>query len=469
MLIGGKLVQGESSFSVINPSSGSAFAKAPACSKAQLEDSVRAAKEAQPKWAALAKQEFSAIMKSAAQKLSQKVDAIAELLVKEQGKPLAAAKEEALIVCGLFMLQSKAESEYERVLADTPKERVIERRVPLGVVAVIAPWNYPLILAFGRVAECLGTRNTVVLKPSPYTPLSALLVAEIISDVFPPGVLNVVCGGDDVGEWLVEHEDVAKVCFTGSVKSGKAVQAASSSTLKRTTLELGGNDAAVVLEDADPQKAAEGVFAKAMRNSGQVCIAVKRAYVHASQYEAFVNHLTMMAKGAHVGDGFEKGVHFGPINNKMQLERVKELVEDAKAQGAKVHAGGEPLKRDGFFYPPTILTGISEGVRIVDEEQFGPVLPVMPFTDIKDAVQRVNDTTFGLGNSVWSTNPEKAAEVAAQLRSGTVWINSHGDLTPDIPFGGWGQSGVGRVQGSSTVESNTNAQVIRIPKVQSKL
>eukprot|EP00932_Pfiesteria_piscicida_P007640 SRR837773.17803.p1 GENE.SRR837773.17803~~SRR837773.17803.p1 ORF type:complete len:319 (-),score=137.15 SRR837773.17803:81-965(-) len=293
------------------------------------------------------------------------------------------------------------------------------------------------------MAEALATGNVCILKPSPYTPLSTLMLGEILAEAFPAGVLNVVCGGDDVGKWLVEHEGVDKISFTGSTRAGKLIQAAAGSTLKRLTLELGGNDAAIVLDDADPKVAATGVFNQAMGNTGQICIAVKRCYVHESKFDEVVKHLTAMAQKAKVGDGFEEGVEYGPINNKMQFERVKELVEDAKKAGANVLAGGAPLKRDGYFYPPTILTGVAEGTRIVDEEQFGPVLPVMPYSDLDEVIRRANGTRFGLGASVWSTNMERATDVAGRLEAGTTWVNKHGDLTPDVPFGGSKESGVG--------------------------
>lgn len=205
-------------------------------------------------------------------------------------------------------------------------------------------------------------------------------------------------------------------------------------------------------------------MAKAMGNSGQICIAIKRCYVHESIFDTFVGELTKLAQKSKVGDGFEEGVHYGPINNQMQFERVKGLVEDAKRCGASVHAGGEPLPGEGYFFPPTIITGVAEGTRIVDEEQFGPVLPVMPYSDVDDAIRRTNATTFGLGGSVWGTDVEKAAEVASQIESGTVWVNSHGIMTFDVPFGGMKQSGIGRELGGGTIEGFTEVKIVRIPK-----
>jgi len=389
---------------------------------------------------------------------------LAEVLVREQGKPLAAARGEIRAVVGCLGVLGRAEYDFERVLKDSDRERILQRRVALGVVGGITPWNFPPLMAAQKMAEALVTGNTLVLKPSPYTPLSTLMLGEAVADCFPAGVCNIVSGGDEVGRWLTEHPDVAKISFTGSTRTGKAIQASSSGTLKRLTLELGGNDAAVVLPDADPKAVARGVFAQAMGNSGQVCIAIKRCYVHESIFDSFVDELTNLAQGAKVGDGFEDGVKYGPINNEMQFERVKGLVEDAKRCGAKVHAGGEALPREGYFFPPTIITGVAEGTRIVDEEQFGPVLPVMPYSDVDDAVRRANATSFGLGGSVWGTDVERAAEVAGRIESGTVWVNSHGIMTFDVPFGGVKQSGIGRELGVGTIEGHTEIKIVRIPK-----
>eukprot|EP00420_Gonyaulax_spinifera_P015822 CAMPEP_0197909118 /NCGR_PEP_ID=MMETSP1439-20131203/68250_1 /TAXON_ID=66791 /ORGANISM="Gonyaulax spinifera, Strain CCMP409" /LENGTH=476 /DNA_ID=CAMNT_0043530667 /DNA_START=64 /DNA_END=1494 /DNA_ORIENTATION=- len=467
MLVNGKLVPGQSgTFQVINPSTGKPFAECPQCSKAQLDEAVLAAQAAFPSWAATDPKKRKDMMMAGAGKVQQSLNSLAEVLVREQGKPLNNAKGEIMGIIGYMQYFGNTDYEFEKVIVDTAKERVLQRRTPLGVVGGITPWNFPPLMGAWKMAEALMTGNTMVLKPSPYTPLSTLMLGEILADSFPPGVFNVVSGGDELGRWMTEHEGIAKISFTGSTRTGKAIQASSSGTLKRLTLELGGNDAAIVLDDADPKAAATGVFNQAMGNSGQICIAIKRLFVHESKFDAVVNELTTLAKKAKVGDGFKDGVAYGPINNKMQFDRVSELVEDAKKQGAKVHAGGQPLQGegDGYFYPPTILTGVKEGTRVVDEEQFGPVLPVMPYSDVADAVRRTNATAYGLGGSVWGSDVEKAAEVAAQIQSGTVWVNGHGMLTPDVPFGGMKESGIGRQMGEGTLEGYTDTKVIRIPK-----
>ena len=283
------------------------------------------------------------------------------------------------------------------------------RRRPFGVVGAITPWNYPVMLAAWKIAPALLAGNTVVIKPSPYTPLSTLRLGEILRDVLPPGVLNVVSGGDALGAWITQHPLVRKISFTGSVATGKKVAAAAAPDLKRVTLELGGNDAAIVLPDADPAAIADKIFWGAFTNSGQVCSAIKRVYVHEDSFAALRDELTARAKSVKMGDGFEEGVQLGPINNRPQFERVIDLVDDAKIAGATITAGGAPRPGGGYFFEPTIVTGVAEGVRLVDEEQFGPALPLLTYRDVDDAVERANATSFGLSGSVWSSDVSRAA------------------------------------------------------------
>jgi len=297
------------------------------------------------------------------------------------------------------------------------------------------------------------------------TPLTTLAMGEILADVFPAGVLNML-SGSEIGKLMVSHKGIDKISFTGSTAAGKAIQSSASDTLKRLTLELGGNDPAVVLEDADPNAAAEGLFKGAMSNSGQVCVAIKRAFVHEKIFDQVVQRLVQLANDAKVGDGFAEGVEFGPMNNKMQFEQVQEIVEESKKQGAKVLAGGKAIEGKGYFFQPTIMSEVCEGTRIVDEEQFGPILPVMKWSDIEDVIKRANRTEYGLGGSVWSKNLDRAKEVADRLYSGTVWVNSHADLSPQVPFGGVKMSGVGKQLGHFTIEGYTEAKIIRVTKSQ---
>jgi acyl-CoA reductase-like NAD-dependent aldehyde dehydrogenase len=321
-----------------------------------------------------------------------------------------------------------------------------------------------VILASWKIAPALLAGNTVVIKPSPFTPLSTLAVGEVLRDVLPPGVLNVVSGGDALGAWVSTHPAVRKVSFTGSVETGKKVAAAAAPDLKRITLELGGNDPAIVLPDVDPAQIAERLFWGAFENSGQVCSAVKRVYVHEDRYAALLSELAQRAQAVKVGPGLEDGTQLGPINNKPQYERVCMLVEDALKHGARAVAGGKPAGRDGYFFQPTILADVHEGMRIVDEEQFGPALPVLTYRDVEDAVERANATTFGLSGSVWSSDPQRAAEVAARLECGTAWVNQHLDILPTTPFGGAKWSGIGVENGPWGLLGFTEIQTLNIAK-----
>lgn len=332
------------------------------------------------------------------------------------------------------------------------------------MVAAITPWNYPVSLAVWKIAPALLAGNTMVLKPSPFTPLATLRMGEILRDVLPPGVFNVVSGGDELGAWMTAHPAVRKISFTGSVATGKLVAAAAAPDLKRVTLELGGNDPALVLEDVDVRKVAKRIFWGAFENCGQVCSAIKRVYVPESLYEPMLTQLGELARGVQVGDGLDADSQMGPLNNRPQLERVQELVEDAKRAGGKVVAGGQRLGDRGYFFAPTIVGDVQDGVRLVDEEQFGPVLPVVTYADLDDAVERANATHFGLSGSVWSSDSAKAEEVAGRLECGTAWVNQHLNVLPHAPFGGAKWSGIGVENGPWGLLGFTEIQTINVAK-----
>src|SRR6185369_10820320 len=265
------------------------------------------------------------------------------------------------------------------------------------------------------LVSALYTGNTVVVKPSPYTPLTTLKIGELIRDVFPRGVVNVLAGGDALGQWMTEHPGIDKIAFTASVATGKKVMASAAGTLKRVTLELGGNDAAIVLEDADPRVVAPKLFFAGFVNSGQVCMAVKRIYAHEKIYDALCTALVEEARKWTVGNGLDAETKLGPIQNRMQYDKVVDLLNDTKKTHAKFLIGGDVPKTDGYFFNPTLVTDVDEKSRIVREEQFGPIVPVLRFTDVEDAIRRANDTRYGLSGSVWSKNPERAAAIAAKL------------------------------------------------------
>jgi aldehyde dehydrogenase (NAD+) len=304
----------------------------------------------------------------------------------------------------------------------------------------------------------------VVLKPSPFTPLATLKIGELSREILPPGVLNVISGGDDLGPWMTSHPGIDKISFTGSSRTGRKVMESAAGSLKRLTLELGGNDAAIVLPDVDVEKVAEQLFWAAFRNTGQICIATKRMYVHKDVYEPLRDALVAYAATVKVGDGAEQGTQLGPIQNKRQYERVLDLIRDSRDQGYKFLIGGETSTAPGYFVPVTIIDNPPEDSRIVQEEQFGPVLPLLKFDSLDEAVSRANASDYGLGGSVWSSDPDKALAVGAQLQTGTVWINETQYLTPLAAFGGHGQSGLGVEGGLEGLLEYTNPQTIVVRK-----
>jgi acyl-CoA reductase-like NAD-dependent aldehyde dehydrogenase len=458
MTINGKAVAGESHFEVINPSTEERFARAPECTRAQLDAAMEAAQAAAPGWA-LDEAKRRQALRDCCVAIQARVQDVAQLLTQEQGKPLMKANVEIFGSALAFQYTAGLEMPVE-VVQDDENARIEVRPRPLGVVGAITPWNYPVLLGVAKVAPALLAGNTLVLKPSPFTPLSTLMLGEILRDVLPPGVFSVVSGGDELGRWIAEHPAVRKIAFTGSVETGKKVAASAAPDLKRLTLELGGNDPAIVLADVDPETVATKLFWSAFENSGQICSAVKRVYVHEDVYRPLVDALAQNARSAKMGDGLDPDNQLGPINNRPQFERVAGLVEDAKRDGARVVTGGERLGKRGYFFRPTLLTEIEDGTRIVDEEQFGPALPVIRYRDIDDAVARANGTHFGLGGSVWAGDLDRGAEVAAKLECGTAWVNTHLNIVPHAPFGGLKWSGIGVENGKWGLAGYTELQTV---------
>jgi acyl-CoA reductase-like NAD-dependent aldehyde dehydrogenase len=457
LIIGGERRAASATFDVVDPATGEVYGQAPECSQALLDEAFGAAAKAQIDWKRDEDIRRSAL-REAANKMFASADELGGILTREQGKPLARAQEEVLGV-GVW-LQYYADLEVApEVIQDDDFARAEVVRRPMGVVAAITPWNFPLILASWKIGPALRAGNTMVLKPSPYTPLSTLRMIELLNEVLPPGVLNGVSGGDELGKWMTAHRTPRKISFTGSVSAGKHVAAAAAPDLKRVTLELGGNDPAILLDDVDPAEVAEKVFWGAFMNSGQVCSAIKRVYAPESLYDDVVEALAAKAASVKVGHGLEEGVELGPINNAPQFERVKELVADAIAGGAKAAAGGGPIDGPGYFFQPTILAGLTDGTRIVDEEQFGPAVPVISYRHVDEVIERANATHFGLSGSVWGGDVERANAVADQLECGTSWVNAHLALAPHQPFGGFKWSGVGVENGPWGLSSFTEIQV----------
>lgn len=459
MLIGGKLDAGSASFDVINPANEQVIGQAPDATPADLDRAVAAARAAFPAWSALPIEKRREYLNAMAQAILANIDPLKRLLTSEQGKPHADA--EADVGGAAFWLMGASSLDLPVVINEDSEERYSEtRRVPIGVVGAIAPWNFPMILAAFKIGPGLLAGNTMVLKPSPFTPLTTLKLGEIIKDILPAGVLNIVSGGDNLGPWMTSHPGIDKVSFTGSTATGKKVMQSASSTLKRVTLELGGNDPAIVMPDVDVEKVAEQLFWAAFGNNGQICIATKRMYVHKDIYEPLRDAIVAYAKTVKIGDGSEQGTRLGPINNRPQYERVLDLIRDAKEKGYTFLMGGEKSDVPGYFIPVTILDNPPEDSRIVQEEQFGPVLPLLKFDDYDDVVARANATDYGLGGSVWGNDEEKAFEIAKRIQSGTVWVNEVQHLSPTAAFGGLKQSGLGVEGGEEGLLEYTNAQTL---------
>ena len=457
MTIGGERVDAPSTFGVVNPATGEIHAEAPDCSKEQLDQAFDAAAKAFVDWRRDEGARREAL-KAASAALGAAGDRIGPILTAEQGKPIAAAQMEAM--AGGYWLRYFAKLEMPReVIQDDDAAYAEVVRRPMGVVAAITPWNFPIVLASWKIGPALLAGNTMVLKPSPFTPRSTLLMGEILNEVLPPGVLNVVSGGDELGQWMTAHPTPRKVSFTGSVATGKHVNASAAPDLKRVTLELGGNDPAILLDDVDPGDIAEKLYAGAFDNCGQVCSAIKRVYVPEALHDDVVDALSARVAAAKVGDGMDPESDLGPVQNLPQYERVSELVAEALDGGASAATGGAPIDGPGYFFQPTVLTGAAEGTRIVDEEQFGPALPVIPYRDIDDVVDRANATTYGLSGSVWSPDVERAGAVAERLECGTAWVNAHVALGPHQPFGGLKWSGLGVENGPWGLAGFTELQV----------
>jgi acyl-CoA reductase-like NAD-dependent aldehyde dehydrogenase len=461
LLIDGMLVDTNARLDVVNPATGEVFADCPAGGQAELDSAVAAARRAFPAWRALSFAERAACIARFSAALDAHKEPLARLLTREQGKPVGQSRDEIARAAALSVGMTKIALE-SQVILDDP-ERFIELRwQPLGVAGIITPWNAPVNLAAGPLASALYTGNCAIIKPSPFTPLTTLRIGEILKDLLPAGVVNVLAGGDELGSLLTAHPGVDKISFTGSVATGKKVMASAAGTLKRVTLELGGNDAAIVLPDVDVADVAKKLFFAATVNSGQVCMAVKRIYAHESIFDALCAALVAEARKAHLGDGLDPDTTLGPIQNRRQFERVCELREDARAHG-HLEEGQRPAG-GGYFVAPAVVTGLAEGDRLVAEEQFGPVFPVLKFSDVEDAIARANHTRFGLSGSVWSRDLERARQIAARLEVGTAWVNQHRSTAANVPFGGAKESGVGRTYSRMGLEAYLEPQVISVLK-----
>lgn len=445
--IDGKAVPGADSFDVINPADLSVIAQAPAASPAQLDEAVAAARRAYPAWSALPWDERQSMLQALADAVEAHGEELSHLLCLEQGKPLNgfAGMGAGFELGGTlaWMRATTALSLPPETVQDDDTVTIEVHRKPVGVVASITPWNYPLLIAIWHIMPALLAGNTVVLKPSEQTPLTTLRLAELAQDILPAGVLNVLSGNGELGALISQHDGIDKIVFTGSTPTGQAIMRSAAGNLKRLTLELGGNDAGIVLDDVDVAAVAGKIFATAFINNGQTCAALKRLYVQDGVYDAMCEALKGIAESVKTGNGLEADTDFGPLQNAKQLRIVESLVEDARQRGARILCGGERTDTRGLFYPITLVADIEDGAPLVDQEQFGPVLPIIRFSDPEDAIARANASENGLGGSIWSSDTARASALAARLDCGTAWVNHHAVIQPNAPFGGVKASGFG--------------------------
>ena len=464
LVIDGKKVPTKHCFEVLNPATEKVAGLAPLAGEKELQDAIRAAKVAFPTWRDETERKRQTACRKIAEKFEQHAEELAQLLTAEQGKPLNGLGSRWEIGGAIAWTQYTASLSLPmKVLQDNNEGRVELYRKPIGVVASITPWNFPVLIAIWHIIPAILSGNTVVIKPSPYTPLTTLRVVELMNEVLPRGVVNCVTGDDDLGPIMTSHPDIGKIVFTGSSGTGKKIYASAAETMKRMTLELGGNDAGIVLPDVDPKQIAEALFWGAFINGGQTCAALKRLYVHEDVYEDVCEELVKFARKMPVGPGTDEDVLIGPVQNRRQLDIVSELVGDAKSKGRVLLGGDIPQPNDnkkGYFFPLTIIADLENGDRLVDEEQFGPVLPIIRYRDVEDAIEKANDNPNGLGGSVWSRDITEARRVASKMECGSVWINKHGMIQPNAPFGGVKQSGVGVEFGQEGLEEYTDVQVV---------
>jgi acyl-CoA reductase-like NAD-dependent aldehyde dehydrogenase len=462
MTIDGASARTAASLPVRNPATGEIFAAAPDATAEDLDRAVAAATRAFETWRTAPIAERKQALLDAADIIEANADELASLFVQEQGRPLPGAKAEiqgaALWLRATTMLDLPVD-----VTEDSDTRRIEVHHVPLGVVCGIVPWNFPVLLAVWKIAPAIMAGNTLVLKPSPFTPLTTLRIGELIRDCFPAGVFNVISGGDALGPLMTAHKGFAKISFTGSTATGRRVMESAARDLKRITLELGGNDAAIVLPDVDVDRVAEQLFEGAFHNTAQVCVATKRMFIHADIYDRLRDRLHELAKAAPVGDGAEQGNRYGPIQNEPQYRRVLDLLDDARASGLTLLEGAAVPAR-GYFVPLTLVDNPPDDARVVVEEAFGPVLPLLKWTDVDEVITRANDTEYGLAGAVWSADVAKATEIAHRLDTGTIWINQNLQSTPFTPLAGAKQSGFGQENGLPGLLEFTRPKAIFIPK-----
>ena len=465
MSINGDAVTTEHTQPVYNPATRAVFAQVPDASREQLDQTVGFARAALKGWAATPAEGRQAALERYASLIEAHAEEFVSLLTREQGKPKAGAEWE--VFGSVDWLRAVASQRLpDEVIEDSDDRRVVTRFTPVGVVGAIVPWNFPILLAIWKIAPALMAGCTMILKPSPYTPLCDLKLVELAQEAFPPGVINAVSGGDDLGIWMTTHPDINKIAFTGSTETGRHVMKSAAETIKRVTLELGGNDPAIVLPDVDAKTVAPQLFWAAFQNNAQFCNSTKRLYIHEDVYDEVKDALVdFINENVKVGDGAEADTDLGPIQNSMQYGKVQDYFADCHANGYGFAVGGDiDETAAGWFVPVSLVDNPPDDSRIVCEEPFGPILPLLKWSDEADVVARANDTIYGLGASVWGKDQKAVERIGSQLEAGTVWLNEVHQYSPFQAFGGHKQSGLGCENSLHGLMEYTNWQTMTLHK-----
>ncbi|GFF89612.1 probable aldehyde dehydrogenase [Aspergillus lentulus] len=443
----------------INPANRQPNPEVPISTQKDLDRAVDAARHAFRKWSKTSFNERRAVLYAFADRIEANKDALVQLLTQEQGKPLNQSAVEVEMALQWARTLPTIEIP-ETVIEDTNEHKIIQRYTPLGVCGAIVPWNFPVLLAVGKIIPAVYAGNTVIVKPSPFTPYCGLKLAELAAQCFPPGVVQALSGGDDLGPMITERPGIDKISFTGSTLTGKHVMASCAKTMKRVTLELGGNDPAIICDDVNVDEVVPKIGILSFLCSSQICMMIKRLYVHEEIYDEFREKLVAFVGLLKVGDGTEPDVFFGPVQNSMQYDKTKNLFGSLSKEGLTTALGGTIQDSAGYFIHPTIVDNPPESSRVVQEEPFAPILPMLRWSDEDDVIARANATDMGLGASVWSRDMTRARRIADQLESGSVWINSHSDVSPRAPSGGHKSSGIGTEWGLNGLTAYCNSQTL---------
>lgn len=457
---------GRKSEDVVNPATGKALAALPHASKADLDRALEAAARGLKVWSATSPYDRSKILRKAADIMRERAEKIARIISQEQGKIFAEARMETLTTADIIdWMAEEGRRSYGRIIPGrTPNSRMMVIQEPVGVVAAFTPWNFPILTPVRKFVAALAAGCSVVIKASEETPGGCVEAVRCFQDAgLPKGVLNLVFGVPaEVSGHLIGADVVRKISFTGSVPVGKLLAGLAAKGMKRATMELGGHSPVVVFGDADPEKAADVIAASKYRNAGQVCVSPTRFYVQEGVYDRFVKRFTDYAKSIKLGDGLDKETTMGPLANPRRLDAMEAIVNDAKSRGGKVVAGGKRHGNQGFFFEPTVITDLPDDSKLMTEEPFGPIAPIVPFKTFDEVVERANSLPFGLAAYAFTTSSQNATKIGDAIQSGMIAINSAVVSMPETPFGGVKESGYGHEGGIEGLEAYTNKKFVSV-------